>query len=260
MPHPMTNCVACNWPANWTPAVTCPSCMSPVHVVCAPAPPACLRCGTALPWLPNVQVPPPPPHALSCPRCGGPAEARLQAQVCAGCGLNFLLLAGALLDRAVQPPPVNWSGGQVKVRSAGALTHKMGSADPQGVVEGTLDPVTGHIPVDSSGILYRDIYTVALWRKVDVFRLVVAAILLLPLVLVFGVSAISAWGFAIPALFFGALFGLLVYLALFVKVHMMRVAGRQQLFNIRFDRPMWKRKAFHRQVLLRSGIQPGPIP
>lgn len=235
--------------------------MAPSHVACAAQRGSiCAHCGTALPWVQNAAVPPPPPEAVSCPLCQSPAQPGHGAQRCTQCNGQFALHAGTLLDQAVSPPTLDHRLPRIKVKSAGLLTYRMGLLEPQGVVEGTLDPVTGAIPMDSVGVLYADIFTVAIWRKVDVGRIVLAVLVPLLLAAMFATGLASSPWFALPTLFFLAIFGVMFYASVFVKKNFVRVAGRNRLFTIRFDRPIWKRRSFHDELLRRAGIPPQQIP
>src|SRR4051812_35471824 len=93
----------------------------------------------------------PPPAASTCPHCDGGATPGPGAQVCGSCRGAFTLRAGAQLDPSVQPPPFDPGLPNIKVKSSGVVTMKMGVVDPHGVAEGTLDPIIGMIPLDKSG-------------------------------------------------------------------------------------------------------------
>jgi hypothetical protein len=79
----------------------------------------------------------------------------------------------------VVPPPIDATLPRIEVKSAGIVLMKRGVVAAEGVIGGSLDPIAGLVPMDSSGIRFPDIATVAVWRKIDVVRLVVA--LLIPL-------------------------------------------------------------------------------
>ncbi len=208
-----------------------------------------------------MQVVAPPPHALGCPKCGMSAQGATGIIACAACGLSFALHPGARLDGRVVPVPFDPRAERVKVTSNGIVLRKMGLVAPEGVSEGTLDPVTGYIPIDQNGVYFGDIFTVAIWRKVDVLRLVTVAILPFPLALLFvslGITQSPAF------LAFGAPFVLgtawMIYRAFKIKVHMARIVGGARTIEVRFDAPLWRRKKFHDELLRRAGIAPAPIP
>jgi hypothetical protein len=202
-----------------------------------------------------------PPQALGCPKCGVAAQAPTGIITCQGCGLPFALHAGARADERVVPPPFNPQAERVKVVTNGLVLRKMGLIAPEGVSEGTLDPVTGYIPMDQHGVYFGDIFTVAVWRKVDVLRLIAAAILPLPLGLLFvslGISQSPVFlAFGLPFVLGTAW---MIYRAFKIKVHMARIVGGARTIEVRFDAPIWRRKKFHDELLRRAGIAPSPIP
>ena len=187
-----------------------------------------------------------PPHALGCPKCGTGVPAPTGIVRCQGCGLTFALHAGARADGRVVPAPLNPQAERVKVVSNGLVLRKMGLVAPEGVSEGTLDPVTGYIPMDQNGVYFGDIFTVAIWRKVDVLKLVATAILPLPLALLFvslGITQSPVFlAFGLPFVLGTAW---MIYRATTIKVHMARIVGGARTIEIRFDAPLWRRKKFH---------------
>ena len=208
-----------------------------------------------------MQVSTPPPHALGCPKCGIGAPAATGLMTCAGCGLRFALHAGARADTRVVPVPFDPRAERVKAVSNGIVLRKMALVAPEGVSEGTLDPVTGYIPIDQNGVYFGDIFTIAVWRKVDVLKLVATAILPLPLALIFvslGITQSPVFlAFGVP-LALGTAW--MVYRAFKIKVHMARVVGSARTIEVRFDAPIWRKKKFHDEMLRRAGIAPSPIP
>lgn len=202
-----------------------------------------------------------PPHALGCPKCGMAAQGATGIMACSACGLSFALHAGARADGRVVPVSFDARAERVKVVSNGIVLRKMGLVAPEGVSEGTLDPVTGYIPIDQNGVYFGDIFTVAIWRKVDVLRLVTVAILPFPLALFFVALGITQ---SPVFLAFGAPFVLgtawMIYRAFKIKVHMARIVGGARTIEVRFDAPLWRRKKFHDELLRRAGIAPSPIP
>jgi hypothetical protein len=199
--------------------------------------------------------------ALTCPRCLATATPAPGVQVCALCHGTFALHGGARFDPSVVPPPFDARLPRIVVKSAGVALTKRGMVAPEGVSEGTLDPVTGFIPMDQSGVLYPDVFTIAVWRKVDVLRLVVALLIPLPVTFLFVVGAVSTWvGLLVPAALFAAVVAYMLYRALGLRAHMVRVAGTWRTIIIRFDSPMWRRRRFHDELLRRAGIGPAAIP
>ena len=193
--------------------------------------------------------------ALTCPRCGASIAPSYEFSPCPACGGINLLLLGRASDGRIQPqatlrdPPI-------RVKSAGMVLMKQGEVGPYGVSEGTLDPVTGMIPLDQSGVGWNDIRSIAVWRKVDVIGVVAATILPLPAAL------FCIWiGIAIPSAIPAAI-GLpfllialyMYYRAIVIRAHWVRVVGLYRTITIRFDRPGRRRNAFYGELLRRAGI------
>jgi hypothetical protein len=202
-----------------------------------------------------------PQHGLTCPGCGFSAQLSASPQTCSACRLTFALYAGPRADASVIPAPFNPHAERVKVTSNGVVLRKMGLVSPEGVSEGTLDPITGYIPMDQSGVYFGDIWSIAVWRKVDVIRIVVAAIIPLPLSLLFlGLCFSASPGFLILELPFVAITAWMFYRAFAIKQHLVRVVGGARTIEVRFDAPIWRRKKFHDELLRRAGISPRQIP
>jgi hypothetical protein len=181
--------------------------------------------------------------------------------MCAQCRGVFTLRAGRLIDPAVVPPPWDPHARNVKVTSAGIVLRKMGLVSPLGVSEGVLDPVTGLIPMEESGVAFGDIYTVAVWRKVDVIRLIVNIVLVFPFVALFVFLGMALHPvLLVVGLPFDALLAFGLHGALVNKVNFARIVGAYRAVTVRFDRPMWRRRRFHDELLRRAGISPTPIP
>lgn len=103
--------------------------------------------------------------------------------------------------------------------------------------------------------------SIAVWRQLDVFELVIALLVPIPLALLGWVLTITA---GIGALFlavpFTALGAFMIYRAVVRQKHFVRVVGRWGGIRIRFDRPGWKRERFHAELLRRAGLPQAPIP
>jgi hypothetical protein len=206
-----------------------------------------------------MQAPPVPPFAFTCPKCGSPATPRPDVQTCGSCGCRFTLHAGRLVDPSVVPPQLGYAS-TIRVKSGGMVLMKMGEVTPYGISEGTLDPVTGMIPIEQSGILYGDVYSIAVWRTLDVVRLVLALLVPTPIALGLFWVALNVPFFVFFAAFFALLTGWVLYLAVGVRANHMRVVGAYRMVTIRFDGPIWRRRSFHEEAFRRAGIQPPAIP
>jgi hypothetical protein len=210
---------------------------------------------SAAPW-----PPPPPLEATACPRCKAPANCAPEPQVCAKCGRRFALHAGPLVDAGLTPPAPDPQAKRVKVRSAGLLLFHAGILEPDSIQEGTLDPVIGRLPVTSTSIGYRHVYTVAFWRSVDWIHAIFNGI-------AWAVTAtFVVGGMREPGvLFFGIPFGLFTAWWTFriygVRRWHARVIGlKGQTIAVRFDKPWWNRRRFHRELLRRCGMPAAGMP
>jgi hypothetical protein len=132
---------------------------------------------------------------------------------------------------------------------------------PAMLSEGVLDPVTGLVPLESGGVAYHEIASVAVWRRVDVAQLLVAILLVLPVVLLCLLVAVAgSSGALVVAAPFAAILAFGLWRALSLKAHFVRVVGGNRTVTVRFDTPMSKRLLFHDELLRRAGITPSAIP
>ncbi|MGC4115023.1 MAG: hypothetical protein QM765_10515 [Myxococcales bacterium] len=205
--------------------------------------------------------PPAPPQALQCPRCGAAAKPADSVQRCGKCRLRFVLRAGAFLDRAVQPPPLDPRAEVVIVKSSGAL-RRYGRLDPDALVEGALDPLFARLPMTTTKLSYRAIYTLAVWRQIP-WRSALA-VLLIPVPFTWALFSVwradplpglLAMTLAMAALTLGSLASIFL-----VQSHYVRAVGAHETLLVRFDRPLFRRKKFHDELLRRSGLSPSPLP
>jgi hypothetical protein len=207
---------------------------------------------------PAMDSPPAPPAATTCPRCGAPAHRGVGQ--CAQCRLRYALHAGPRLDPSLTVPPADPQAKRIKVRAAGWLLYHAGILEPDAVQEGTLDPVIGRLPVDSTSIPYGEVCSVAFWRRIHPGHVVVSAILVV-------LTAIEAIGSLVqPGLWImTAIFALLTWLALWVTFRVRRwyvrvVGAKGTAIVVRFDKPWWNRGRFHRELLRRCGIAAAEMP
>lgn len=204
--------------------------------------------------------PPPPAHALQCPRCGAGAKPGPAVQACA-CGLRFVLRAGPFLDRSLELPAVDPSARRITVRTSGLLS-RYGGLDARDVLEGGLDPILGRVPMTTMRLAYRGVYTIAVWRRVAGAE--AASVLLVPLPLTL---LLARFYFGSPDPFVLCLLLLLglptlaaLGLVFLWRAHYVRVVGARETFTIRFDRPLRRRRLFHDELMRRCGLEPSPIP
>lgn len=213
------------------------------------------------PARPPSWPPPAPVVAFACPRCQAQAEPRAETQRCA-CGLRFSLRAGPLLDSSLRPPAPAESSSRIKVKSSGAFLRRFAVLEPDGLQEGTLDPVTGHIPMTDAKVAYRAVFTVAVWRRIPWGSALAFLLLALPLTALSVLATISSREAGMLVLS-GPLTVLSAWIAWSVfgmRAHWARVVSPRGEVRVRFDAPFWRRRRFHDELLRRCGIAPGPIP
>lgn len=203
---------------------------------------------------------PVPSDALTCPRCRAPAEPSGTVQSCSRCHGTFTLRSGARLDKSVVVPPIDPGLSRIQTRSAGLVLRKANILTPEGVLHGTLDPVTGMIPIDQSGILFSDVFTIAVWRSVDVPRLVLGMITIVPLALFLLFLSLQSAFVLVVAIPMTMLSAYLIHRTTVTRKNFARIAGATRTLVVQFDAPPWRRRAFHDELLRRSGISHGPIP
>jgi len=146
------------------------------------------------------------------------------------------------------------------VKYANLFTHKFGAVEPLGVSEGTNDPIVAMIPIEQSGVGYPDIFTITVWRKIAWGQLILTGVVLVPLTLLLLSASIQAVGFLFVALPFALLTAFGLYGAVGIGANYIRVMGRYRAIEIRFDKPLWRRRRFHDELLHRAGIGSAPIP
>lgn len=162
------------------------------------------------------------------------------------------------MDPSVQPPPP--SPGKVQVKAASLFSYRLGVVEAEGVAAGELDPVIAMVAMDKSGVAHHDILTISVWRKIDVRALVVAFLFPLPMALLGLVVLLDNAAGLFLLLPFGSLGAWMLYRAFGIRRSFVRVAGRYRTIEIRFDKPVWRRRKFHDEVLRRAGLPPAEIP
>ncbi len=185
-------------------------------------------------------------------------------QSCGRCTRRFTLSAGAALDGSVVAPPPHPAAFRIHLKWSILVTYQFATLDPGGVSYGTLDPVVGIAPIDSAGVAYPDVVSIAIWRKLALPECISGILVPLPIALLSFYGAIlavrgSAVGAGILA-FIGLLFGLLaawlLHRAFVVGRRQARIVGRWASFTVPFD----KSPAFYGELFRRCGIAAPPIP
>jgi hypothetical protein len=194
-----------------------------------------------------------PSPATSCPKCGAaPVASAPATRRCARCGLLHTLYLGHASSPAVTPPPAR--PGELKSKSSGWLLRKVSVVGPGGIAHGTLDPVTGHIPMDTLGITWEDVLSITTWQRRDWLLFALTTVFILPLALLTSAGVIEGAGWLILAVPFVALTVFYYWRALGVGAWHMRVVGSRLWFSFRHDAPFYRRRRFLTEALSRAGI------
>lgn len=197
---------------------------------------------------------PAPGATMGCPHCNAPASPSPEPQTCHGCGRRFALYPGYALDPTVVPPPFDPRIAVVRVKWASLVTYKFGELQAHGVGSGNNDPILGMIPMDQSGVLFPDISSVTFWRKIGWLEAVLATLTFLPITLALLAATFRSPVVFVPMLVFALLTTWIYYQAFFIRHQWVRVVGRYRVLDIRFDRPLWRRKRFYTELLRRTGL------
>jgi hypothetical protein len=202
-----------------------------------------------------------PGHAgLTCPRCNAQASPQPEPQTCGGCNGSFTLHAGLAGGAAVTLPAPDASWKTLLVKSPGVFVMRFGSLDQQGIAEGILDPVIGLVPVGSSGVAYPDVISIAVWRSIAWLDLVTALLIPVPLAVFFFSLVPRAPAALYGALPFTFIAAVLLHRGVVTRACRARVIGLHRAVTVRFDRPFWRRRAFHSEMFRRCGIAPPALP
>jgi len=158
-------------------------------------------------------------------------------------------------------PDASWR--KIQVKAPGVVLKSYGALEPAGIAEGNLDPVIGAIPIDTAGVAYGDVISIAVWRSIAWLDVAVAVLIPLPLAVLQFAIAVKAP--AAPAALLGAvpyamIAAFLLHRAFVTRACRARVAGRYRPITVRFDRPFWKRRPFHAEMFRRCGIETPPLP
>lgn len=164
------------------------------------------------------------------------------------------------MDPEVKPPPLNMALPRIKTTSAGAFVRTGSWVAPEGVLHGTMDPITGAIPIDQSGVLYTDIISVAVYRKLDIVTLVLLSLIGAPIMFACAMGTIAFPPIGVVCLPIFALFAWAFYATIAIQRNYARVCGSIRVITVQFNQPVWRRKPFHDELLRRAGISPSPIP
>jgi len=197
---------------------------------------------------------------IGCPHCTAAASPALAPQPCRACGKVFSLHAGYAMDASIVPPPPDLQLPVLRAKWAETFVYKYSDLQPYGIASGTKDPVIAVVSIDEAGIMFPDVVAMVFWRKPVWVQMVACTLLMLPFTIFFVAIALGSAAFAPVAAAFTALTVYVYYRALVIRAHWVRVIGRYRTFDVRYDRPFWRRQRFHDELLRRAGHPAAPMP
>jgi len=207
--------------------------------------------------------PPAPPVASTCPRCGIAATPAREVQTCSGCKTRFVLRYGALSDASVRVPDADPNAKELKLKAPGLIVVSQAVLKGDAVGFGALDPILGRFPIDEKGVRFAHLYSVAVWRAVNVAQAVTFFLLSLPiglggLALLFSVKQPGGLILGGPLLLIAGFHGWRVFGA---RAMRMRVVGfKDRVLDMTFVGSAGKRRRFVAAFFERAGLEPSEIP
>lgn len=206
--------------------------------------------------------PPAPPHASTCPKCNAALSPSPQKQRCT-CGLELVFRHGALSDSSVKVSPQPGAK-ELKLKAPGLIVVSQAVLRPDAIGFGALDPVLGRFPIDEKGVRFEHLYSVALWRQLNIADMVTFLLISLPVGLgslagmIFSkgepVSFICGLPFLLLSIFHGnRVFG--------ARATRMRIVGfKDRTLNVEFIGRAGKRAEFVSEFFARSGLGSVELP
>lgn len=213
---------------------------------------------------PLSAFPPAPPNASTCPKCNTPAQPSPSLQTCRQCGRQFVLRFGALMDASITLPPPDPSAKELKLKAPGLVVVSQAVLKPDAIGFGALDPILGRFPMDEKGVRFAHLYSIALWRELNVAQVVMFFIVSLPVGLFSIVGIIASKG-APGGFICGVPFVLLAafhaYRVFSAKATRLRVVGfKDRTLDVTFTGGLGKRRKFVDELFHRCGLAPVEMP
>ncbi|MBL8909790.1 MAG: hypothetical protein JNM17_03705 [Archangium sp.] len=214
------------------------------------------------PMISQSAFPPAPANASTCPKCNAALVPSPHKQTCA-CGLELVFRHGALSDGSVRVSPQPGAK-ELKLRAPGLVVVSQAVLRHDAIGYGALDPVIGRFPIDEKGVRFEHLYTVAVWRQLNIASLVTFILISVPLGLgsllgmVFSKGEPASFICGLPFLLLAAFHG---YRVLGARATRMRVIGfKDRTLNIEFTGSLGKRREFVGEFFSRSGLGSVELP
>lgn len=180
------------------------------------------------------------------------------------CGRRFVLRYGALMDASITPPPIDAQAKELKLKAPGLVVVGQAVLKPDAIGFGSLDPILGRFPMDEKGVRFAHLYSVAVWRELNVAQAVMFFIVSLPvgLLSLFGIVAAKGepGGFicGVPFVLLAAFHGYRVFSA---KATRLRIVGfKDRTLDVTFIGGLGKRRKFVDELFRRCGLAPVELP
>jgi hypothetical protein len=207
-----------------------------------------------------MTTPKPPVDPFACVKCQRTVPPMDGVVRCDGCGASFLLRRGASLEQTLVPKP---EPKELKLRGAGTLTHTMGALRAEGIFYGALDPIIGHVMMETGGVPWALVSTIAAWREISIPQVLAFVFVVLPFAVLPGVALLLAMN-AIAAviglvfLSLGALHGYNTFILRALRLRV--VSGTGRVLDMTFPAKGRARRRFFEALQVRSGLTPMEVP
>lgn len=214
------------------------------------------------PMISQSAFPPAPPHAGQCPKCNAALVPSPGKQTCA-CGLELVFRHGSLSDGSVK---VSAQPGakELKLRAPGLIVVSQAVLRHDAIGYGALDPVLGRFPIDEKGVRFEHLYSVVVWRQLNIAQLVTFILISLPLGLgslagmIFSKGEPAAFICGLPFVLLSAFHGYRVFGS---RATRMRIVGfKDRTLNVEFTGSLSKRTEFVSEFFARSGLGSVELP
>jgi hypothetical protein len=205
----------------------------------------------------TARAPVDPFACVKCQRSAPPMDGVVR---CEACGASFLLRCGASVDQTLVPKP---EPKELKLRGAGTLTHTMGALRADGIFYGPLDPIIGHVMMETGGVPWALVSTIAAWREISIPQVLAFVFVVLPFAILPGVALLLAMN-AIAAviglvfLSLGAVHGYNTFILRALRLRV--VSGTGRVLDMTFPGKGRARRRFFEALQVRSGLTPMDVP